>query len=107
MYIDGLSERLGKLRALKNMKAELMARRLGISVAMIYAYENGERNPSLGVLIKIAGMFNVTTDYLLGLEDKDTDKCEIKFNITDLSMKQRYIIMETIEEFKSANSCDS
>lgn len=45
-----------------------MAKRAGVSKAMISAYETEIRYPSYDVLIKMAAVFGVTADYLLGLE---------------------------------------
>ena len=39
------------------------------TIAMI---ERGERNPSIETLIKFSKLFNVSTDYLLGLENDKT-----------------------------------
>ena len=47
-----------------------VACRVGVSKSIISAYENGSRRPSYEMLIKLARLFNVTTDYLLGLEQK-------------------------------------
>ena len=53
----------------KFTQAEL-AKKLGLTKSVISAYENGLRLPSYDVLIHIAKIFNVSTDYLLGLEHK-------------------------------------
>ena len=53
----------------KLTQAEL-AKKLGLTKSVISAYENGLRLPSYDVLIHIAKIFNVSTDYLLGLEHK-------------------------------------
>lgn len=53
----------------KFTQAEL-AKKLGLTKSVISAYENGLRLPSYDVLIHIARIFNVSTDYLLGLEHK-------------------------------------
>lgn len=47
-----------------------LAERLGLTKSVISAYETGLRMPSYDVLITIARIFKVTTDYLLGLESK-------------------------------------
>lgn len=46
-----------------------LAEELGKPYATITKYENGEREAGSGYLISIAEKFNVTTDYLLGIED--------------------------------------
>ena len=47
-----------------------MPQKLSLTKSVISAYETGLRLPSYDVLIQIAKIFNVTTDYLLGLERK-------------------------------------
>lgn len=47
-----------------------LAQKLSLTKSVISAYETGLRLPSYDVLIQIAKIFNVTTDYLLGLERK-------------------------------------
>ena len=46
-----------------------MAKRLNISVRLISYWENGERECSFDMLIKLADMLNTSTDYLLGRKD--------------------------------------
>jgi len=62
------SENIKKLRQQQHMTQKELAERIGISKAMISAYETEMRYPSYDVLIKLATIFNVTTDFLLGLE---------------------------------------
>ena len=47
-----------------------LAQRLGLTKSVISAYETGLRMPSYDILISIAKIFNVSTDFLLGLEKK-------------------------------------
>lgn len=62
--------RLRLLRKEKNMTQKVLAARLGLATSAICSYEAGARYPSYEILIKIAGIFRVSTDYLLGLEEK-------------------------------------
>lgn len=62
--------RLRLLRKEKNMTQKVLASRLGLATSAICSYEAGARYPSYEILIKIAGIFRVSTDYLLGLEEK-------------------------------------
>lgn len=47
-----------------------LAQKLGLTKSVISAYETGRRLPSYDILIHIARIYNVSTDYLLGLEHK-------------------------------------
>lgn len=47
-----------------------VAQKLGVTKSVISAYETGLRLPSYDILIQIAKLFKVTTDYLLGVEVK-------------------------------------
>lgn len=60
-----------KLRQQNHMTQKELAQRVGVSKAMISAYETEMRYPSYDVLIKLAATFGVTTDFLLGLEKKN------------------------------------
>ena len=62
--------RLKTLRLKANMTQEQLAKKLGLTKSVIGAYETDLRLPSYDVLIHIAKIYNVTSDYLLGLEQK-------------------------------------
>ena len=47
-----------------------IAEKLGISRSTIGMYETGAREPDFNTLEKIADLFNVDTDYLLGRSNK-------------------------------------
>lgn len=61
---------LKTLRKKENMTQAQLAQKLGLTKSVISAYETALRLPSYDVLIHIATIFNVSTDYLLGLERK-------------------------------------
>ena len=61
---------LKTLRLREDMTQAQRAQKLSLTKSVISAYETGLRLPSYDVLIQIAKIFNVTTDYLLGLERK-------------------------------------
>lgn len=64
--------RMKELRKKKNITQLKMALDLNTSQNTISRYENGEREPSLADLIKIADYFNVSIDYLLNRTDNPT-----------------------------------
>ena len=49
-----------------NLPQEQLARLLGVDRSTISSYESSMRQPSLGTLSRIADVFGVSTDYLLG-----------------------------------------
>ena len=60
---------LRELRMEKNLTQKAVARDLGLSTTCYAGYEQGYREPDYVNLRKIANYFNVTTDYLLGMEE--------------------------------------
>ena len=63
------AQRLKELRTENNYTQTEIATKLGIRQQSYVRYENGSGEPSLGTLIAIAKLYNVSTDYLLGLTD--------------------------------------
>ena len=61
---------LKALRLRENMTQAQLAQKLRLTKSVISAYETGLRLPSYDVLIHIARIFKVSTDYLLGMEQK-------------------------------------
>jgi putative transcriptional regulator len=56
-----------KLRAKKNLTQEAVARRVGLTYKYYQALEQGKySNPTAGVLIKLAELFEVSLDELVG-----------------------------------------
>lgn len=62
--------RLRELRKQAGLTQQQLADRLWLSKATVSYYEQSLRCPSPEVLVKIAGVFHVTADYLLGIEEK-------------------------------------
>lgn len=63
------AERLKDLRLEQKLSVEKLAKNIGVSKAAISRWENGLQIPNIVYLVMIAKYFNVTTDYLCGLED--------------------------------------
>ena len=49
-----------------------LAARVGVTKSVVSFYELQERTPSPDVLIKLARIFHVSADYLLGLDKAET-----------------------------------
>ena len=63
-----------KQRLKKNLTQKELSQHLGLTPKMISFYENDERVPPADILIKLSQIFNVTTDYLLGLSDDESSQ---------------------------------
>ncbi|MBR2465987.1 MAG: helix-turn-helix transcriptional regulator [Clostridia bacterium] len=63
---------LKQLRLEAGYTQQQLASRLGVTKSVVSYYELQARYPSPEVLVKIAAVFHVSTDYLLGLEKKET-----------------------------------
>lgn len=61
-----LGERLKKLRMENHLRQDQVARLVNVEKSSISMYETGMRQPSYATLVRLANVFNVTTDYLLG-----------------------------------------
>jgi len=53
-------------RARKGLTMEQLAAKLNLTRSAIHRYENGVSQPPVIILVKMAEIFDVTTDYLLG-----------------------------------------
>ena len=67
---DKFPDRLRELRRARGVSCQVMAECCGLSKNAIRRYERGQREPGAQSVIKIARYFEVTTDYLLGVEKK-------------------------------------
>lgn len=92
--IVSLGEKLKALRTAKKMSQKELAERIGIAKSVISFYESGDRFPSYDVLIKIARIFNVTTDYLLDVERERT------VNVSGLSEEDIAAVTTVIDALK-------
>ena len=60
-----LGARIAALRKEAGMSQAELASRLKISPSAVGMYEQGRREPSVDILVAMAGIFRVSTDYLL------------------------------------------
>ena len=91
-----LNENIKKLRVAKNLNQVEFAKLIGVTKQCVSNWENDNVIPSIEMLVNMADLFNVSTDYLLGrterrvldvsmLTDKQID--HISLLVNDLSKK--------------------
>ncbi len=85
---------LKTLRTQHDMTQSQLSKKLGLTKSVISAYENGLRMPSYDVLIAISKLFKVTTDYLLGIENKQN------IDLSGLSNEEITALLQLISAMK-------
>ena len=82
--------RLKNLRQQHHLTQTQVANRLNLSKTSISGYENNVKTPSQDDLIKLAGLYRVSTDYLLGLDDEEM------ISVEGLTRQQRRLVEELV-----------
>lgn len=90
-----MGEKLKYLRQTKKLTQKQVADRLGLAVSAISSYESGSRYPSYESLIKLACMFHVSTDYLLGITDKRI------IDVSDLNTEEIELLSQLADKLRS------
>ncbi len=67
-------KRLRDLRKSRKLTLVKVAERLNIGMTTYGAYEREEKRPSIDMLRSLANLYNVSTDYILGLTDEKDPK---------------------------------
>ena len=65
-----MGDKLKTLRTENKLTQKQLSDRVGEAISAISSYESGTRYPSYDVLVKLAYIFHVSTDYLLGICSK-------------------------------------
>ena len=91
-------ERLKKLRKENKLTQRELAKKLHVSKSVISYYELGDRTPSADILVKLAYIFNVSTDYLPGI------KYERILDVTGVRDEEVAIITRLIDNIKKGHN---
>ena len=87
--------RLKILRKQAGLTQQQLATQLGITKSVVSFYELQERSPSPEVLIKLASIFHVSADYLLGLDTRET------IDVSDLDEKDIQAVRTLVERLRA------
>ena len=89
-----LDERIRELRQARGLSQVDVAKAMGVTKQSASNWENNNIQPSIEVLIRLARYFYVSTDYMLGLDDRKY------LEVTDLSDREVTHIQQIIEDIK-------
>ncbi len=97
--IDRFAQRLKALRKERGITQQQLADGVGISKGGLSYYENAGRTPDISILERFADYFGVTTDYLLGRTNAQTQKAKLQAvcNHTGLSDKSVNLLSDLKE----------
>ena len=95
--IETLGSRLKQLRSSRNLRQDQLGSLVGVNKTAIHYYENDMRQPSYETLIRLATIFNVTTDYLLGCEKKNV------IDVSGLTSSEISMIRSLVESMSQKN----
>ena len=89
-----MGDKLKSLRTDKKMTQKQVADRIGLAISAVSSYESGTRYPSYDVLVRLAHIFRVSTDYLLGMTDKRN------IDVTGLDDDEIELISQLVDKLK-------
>lgn len=92
--------RLKELRKSKNINQQKLALKLNITQAAVSKYELGLSEPDISTLIKIADIFNVSIDYLIGLSDKPIQYYDSNISLKESALINNYRKLDDIQKAK-------
>lgn len=88
-------QRIKALRLQKKLTQAELAQQLGVTKSVISAYETGLRMPSYDILIRLARIFKVSTDYLLGVEAR------VNLDLSGLTDEESTALIKLIHAMKA------
>lgn len=89
-----LNQRIRELRLARGINQVKLAEALGVTKQSVSNWENDNIQPSIEILMKLAEYFCVSTDYLLGLEEKTT------LDASELSAEEIAHIQQIINDIR-------
>lgn len=90
-----ISDKIKYLRTKNNFTQSELAKKLSVTRSSVNAWEMGISVPSTTLIVELAKLFHVSTDYLLGLNISAT------LDISSLNDKETMMVYELVEYFKS------
>ena len=92
-----LNEQIRELRNIRGISQIQLANKLGVTKQSVSNWENDNILPSIEMLVKIANFFEVSTDYLVGLDKKRTLDVE---NLTEIQISHIQLIVDDLRNAK-------
>lgn len=95
VYLPEIGTKIRQLRSQRGISQIELAKQLGVSKSVVSSYENGIHFPPYDILIQIAKLFSVSTDYLLGAVGNQV------INVDGLTDRQIEAVTRIVDELKA------
>ena len=92
-----LGSRIKELREGRGWSQRALSQELGISKSMVAKYEGGVHTPTVKLLVRLAGLFRVTLDSLLGCDVRDPRLIRCLLKIQGMDEVSRVVVVDAIE----------
>ena len=93
-----IAKRISYYRKKRNLSVEEVARRTGMSKAMLYAYESGRRQLTASSLLTLADLYDVSIDDMLGTKHTSNREKSASFEIYRENKKERTVVSSEKDE---------
>ena len=93
-----IADRIKDLREKNELTQTALAKKLNVTRSSVNAWEMGISVPSTALIVDIAKLFHISTDYLLGIKETST------LDISYLNEKETMLVYSMVEYFKSIKS---
>lgn len=97
VYLPEIGAKIKQLRTQRELSQVALAKQLGVSKSVVSSYENSVHLPPYDVLIQMARIFGVSTDYLLGASGN------YAVNVDGLTDTQIKAVTMIVNELKATN----
>lgn len=97
MDSNNFGEILKDLRKRAGLTQEQLGEQIGKSKSVVSFYELRERSPSPAILVKLASVFHVSTDYLLGVDPSR------RLDVSELSEEDITVVTLMIDLLRKKN----
>lgn len=88
-----IGNRIRNLRISQSLTQKELSQTIGVSVVSLQCWENGTKKPSASAIVSLASAFHVSTDYLLGLSQRNITGISF-FSLAEKALIDDYRILD-------------
>lgn len=96
-----VADRIKSLREQSGMTQTALAKKLNVTRSAVNSWEMGISVPSTALLVEVARLFHVSTDFLLGVKGSAT------LDVSALSDKEVLLLQQLIDYFLNMKGTDA